>query len=108
MRGHAFPDQDIIEDSLLEEEIVIVRIGGAEPAPKIVGIDDLAIPGFGPFALGDLAANERMQAAYADPGAALVVVMVIVADVEKEVSIIKDTDSSQSAVAGRHLQKSKV
>ena len=43
MRGHTFPNQNIIENTFLIENITAFCLGSSQASPKIMDIDDLAM-----------------------------------------------------------------
>ena len=58
MGGDAFSNQDVIEDAFLVKEVAVLGIAGPQTAPEVMGIDDLAVAGIGPFTIRDLLARE--------------------------------------------------
>ena len=67
------------------------------PAPEVMSVYNLAVLHIAAFRLGHLMAHELMQS-HADSGPAFMIVLVIVANIEKEVAVIITLVSLLSAV----------
>ncbi len=102
MGGDAFTNEDVVEDAFLVEQIAILGVAGPQAAAKIVGIDDLTVACIGPLAIRDLLAHEGMKTADADPRPPLVMVVVVIADVKEEVSVVKNPDPGQFVIDFGH------
>ena len=98
MQGDTFADQDIVKLTLTKKHVLRLRQLGRQAAAEVVGIDDLAKALLYAFLLGDLFADELVQATNGQPGAALMLIQVIVGDVGEIGTVIKHPDAQKAWV----------
>src|SRR5262245_66394239 len=93
MGGYAFANEHIVEDSLAKKEVAVVSVRSAKAAAEIVRLRHRAIPGIHTLEAANLGSQECMQPTHAQPLSALVVVLVIFADMKEGITVVEDTNS---------------
>jgi len=92
MRDDAFTDENIIERSLAEKYSALFGFLSFGATTEVVCVNDLAVLHVGTFALSNLMSDELVEPSNADSGLPLMGVVVIVANVEEKVPVIKHAD----------------
>jgi hypothetical protein len=90
--NHALAHEHVLEIALRKKlvRVVVPGVLGAEPAPEIMRIHDLAKLEAGLFELRRLVADEGVQPFYGNAGGAGVAELIIITDPRKKTAVVKD------------------
>jgi hypothetical protein len=101
MGNDVFPHEYILKDPFAL--YLFSQFLGGGTALEVVGVDDLTMPDIRYFQYGGrFTADKVMQPRYAYPGLPVVFVLVIIADLVKIITVIKNADPDQTGYLVTH------
>jgi hypothetical protein len=102
MRAKAFRDH-LVAASLKQADPREPSFLSFRATTEVMCVHDLAVLHVRTFAISNLVSNELVKPSNADAGLPLMGVVIIVADVKKEVTVIKHADPGKFVVRHRRL-----
>ena len=103
MRGYPERHEHIVEHAVVVELVApLQRLLGTEPPPEVVRIGNAAFLHIYALMLGHHVADKAMKACQAKPLLRGMDIVVVIADVEKIVPVIENTDLDQALCHARY------